>query len=188
LQPSFLRLAFPSRSPKAEVAAQEGAGQEVAAQAVERAVLGAEQQAAVPLVQRGVPVRQVVLRGPALLLHQGRRPAREQRLPPLLAERPEPEPRRHPRLEEPAEVRFPAARDRRLNARPASRPARHPITCPQRERPRAFLGPQRRRTPQAVRQLCRQPPLQGERSRHPPLRAAAAAQEAEPTSPWGAWT
>ena len=59
-----MRLASPSHSPKAEVAAEEGAAQEV-----ERAVLAAEQQAAVPLVLRGVPVRQVVLRGLALLLH-----------------------------------------------------------------------------------------------------------------------
>jgi len=142
------------------------------------AALGAEQPVQVP----------VVLRGLALLLHQGRRPAREWRLHPLPAERPEPAPRRHL-----GELRLPvipslAVRDLRLSVRLGSRPARHLITCPQRERPRAFLVPQRRRAPPAVRQPCRQPPLQGERSRHPPLRAAGAAQEAEPTSPWGAWT
>jgi hypothetical protein len=185
LQPSFLRLASPSQSPKAEVAAEEGVAQEGVAQEGERAVLAAEQQAAVPLVQRGVPVRQVVLRGRALLLHQERRPARERRLPPLPAERPEPARRRHPRLEGPAEVRFPAVRDLRLSARLGSRPARHPITCPQQERPQAFLAPQRRRAPPAVRQPCRQTPLQGERQRRLPLRAVGVAQ---PIGPWGAWT
>jgi len=43
-----LALSIPSHSPKAEVAAEEGAAQEV-----ERAVLAAEQQAAVPLVLGG---------------------------------------------------------------------------------------------------------------------------------------
>ena len=74
-QPLFLRLASPSHSPKAEAEEEE---------LVAQAVLAAEQQGEVPLVLRGVPARQVVPRGLALLLHQGqgRRPAREWRLPP----------------------------------------------------------------------------------------------------------
>ena len=176
-QPLFLPLASPSHSPKAQAAEEE----------VEQAVLAAGQQGEVPLVLRGVPARQVVPRGLALLLPQPPRPAREWRLPPLPAERPEPAPRRHPRREGPAEVRFPVGRDLPLSARLGSRPARHPITCRPRGPPRAFPARQRRRARPAVRQPCPQARLPDEMQRRPALRAAGEARGAQPIGPWGAW-
>jgi hypothetical protein len=175
-QPLFLPLASPSHSPKAEEA-----------ELVEQAVLVAEQQGEVPLVLLGVPARRVVPRGLALLLPQPPRPAREQRLPPLPAERREPAPRRLPRREGLQEVPFPVVRDLPLSARLGSRPARHPITCRARERPRAFPAPQCRRARPAVRQPCPRARLPEEMQRRPALRAAGEAQEAQPIGPWGAW-
>jgi hypothetical protein len=153
-------------------------------------VLAAEQQGEVPLVLRGVPARQVVPRGLALLLPQLRQPARERRLPPLLAERREPAPRHLPRLEGLEglqEVRFPAVRDLHLRARLGGRPAHHPITCQPRERPLAFLMRQRRRARPVVRQPCPQARLPEEMQRRLALRVVGEAQEAQPIGLWGAW-